>query len=177
MPNETGISWFPFVTLVFGYAAKSFEDWIQNKRTVTKEREARSATRHDQRVASRITFQRETLLQLQDAVQKLTRATGRTNHLDEMAYRKTNEWRKEQLPEDLNDGYFVASTQTALLSSRVRDEAVRQLVEKFRTVSTDAILAETPANARRHLQELMGISNELHSRIGKLIRTIDDDDV
>jgi hypothetical protein len=93
-----------------------------------------------------------------------------------MAYRQTNQWRREQLPEDLNEGYFVASTQTALFSSRVRDDAVRQLVERFRTVSTDAILAETPANARRQLQDLMGLSNELHSRIGKLIRTIDDDE-
>jgi hypothetical protein len=176
MADGTGSVWLPIATLIFGYGVKSFEDWIQHRREMAKDRETRRATRHDQRVASRITFQRETLLQLQDAVQKLARATGRTNHLDEMAYRQTNQWRREQLPEDLNEGYFVASTQTALFSSRVRDDAVRQLVERFRTVSTDAILAETPANARRQLQDLMGLSNELHSRIGKLIRTIDDDE-
>jgi hypothetical protein len=176
MPDTSAVGWFSFLTLFIGYAAKSFEDWIRSRREIAKDRETRRETRHYQRVANRITFQRETLLLLQDAVQKLARATARTNHLDEMAYRKTNEWRKEQLPEDLNDGYFVASTQTALLSSRVRDGSVRQLVDNFRTVSTHAILSETPADARRQLQELMDISNELHGRIGMLIRTIDDDD-
>jgi hypothetical protein len=140
-----------------------------------KEREARLALRHDQRVANRIIFQRDTLLQLQDAVQKLARATGQTHHLDEMAYRKTQTWRKAQLPEDLNEGYFVAQTQTALLSSRVRDDKVRHLVERLRTISTDAILATTPTDGRNELQNLMVVSNELHSRIGELIRTIDDE--
>jgi hypothetical protein len=170
MPDAQ-VSWLPFLTLLIGYGAKSFEDWIRHKREMAKDRETRRVTRHDQRVANRITFQRDTLLQLQNAVQTLARATGRTNQLDEIAYRKTNEWRKEQLPEDLNEGYFVASTQTALLSSRVRDDAVRQLVENFRTVSTNAILAETPADARRQLQGLMGISSELHGHIGKFVRT------
>jgi hypothetical protein len=176
MPDTSAVDWFSFLTLFIGYGAKSFEDWVRNRREMAKDRETRQATRRDQRVANRNTFQRDTLLQLQDAVQKLARATGRANHLDEMAYRKTNEWRKEMLPEDLNEGYFVASTQTALLSSRVRDDGVRQLVENFRDVSTHAILAETPADAHRQLQGLMGISNELHGRIGMLIRTIDHDD-
>jgi hypothetical protein len=176
MPDTSAVGWFSFLTLFIGYGAKSFEDWVRNRREIAKDRETRQATRHDQRVANRVTFQRDTLLQLQEAVQRLARATGRTNHLDEMAYRKTNEWAKEQLPEDLNEGWFVASTQTALLASRVRDDAVQQLVENFRTASTHATLAETPADARRQMQVLMDINSELHGRIGKLIRTIDDDD-
>jgi hypothetical protein len=175
MPDGSGSSWLPFATLMIGYGVKSIEDWIQHRREMAKDREGRLATQRDQRIANRITFQRETLLQLQEAVQKLGRATGRTNHLDEMAFRKTNEWGKQMLPEDLNEGYFAASTQTALLSSRVRDDTVRQLTESFRAVSSKAILAETAADAHSQLQSLMGISNELHGRIGKLIRTIDDD--
>ena len=69
--------WLPFATLFIGYGVKSFEDWIQHRREMAKDRDTRLATRHDQRVASRITFQRETLLQLQDAIQ--ARARYRTN--------------------------------------------------------------------------------------------------
>jgi len=143
---------------------------------MTKEREARLSTRHDQRIASRIAFQRDTLLQLQDAVQKLARATGQMHHLDEMAFRKTNVWRKEQLPDELDQGYFVAQTQTSMLSSRVRDDRVRQLVSQLKTASTDVVLAPNETAASHGLRSLMTVNEELHSRIGELIRTIDDDD-
>jgi tellurite resistance-related uncharacterized protein len=93
-----------------------------------------------------------------------------------MAFRKTNVWRKEQLPEELNQGYFVAMTQTSLLSSRVRDDRVRQLVSRLKTTSTDVILAANATAAFHGLQKVMAVDEELHSRIGELIRTIDDDD-
>jgi hypothetical protein len=149
---------------------------LGTRRTVAREREARAATRRDQRAASRITFQRETLLQLQGALQKLGRATGRTHHLDEMAYRKTGLWRKELLPEDLNEQYLAAQTQTSLLSSRVRDETVRHLVTTFRTCSTELAISTDGAQSFRSLRAMMAVSDELHSRIGELIRSIDDDD-
>jgi hypothetical protein len=168
--------WLPFVTLVLGYGMKTVEDWVQHRRTVAKEREVRASTRHEQRIASRVTFQRDTLLQLQDAVQKLARATGQTYHLDEMAFRKTNAWRKNQLPEELDQGYFVAQTQTSMLSSRVRDDRVRELVAQLKTASTDVALAPDQAASFQGIQRLMAIDEELHGRIGELIRTIDDDD-
>jgi tellurite resistance-related uncharacterized protein len=116
------------------------------------------------------------LLQLQDAVQKLARTTGEASHLDEMAFRKTSVWRKEQLPEELDQGYFVAQTQTSMLSSRVRDDRVRELAVQLKTASTDVVLAANQPAAFRGLQRLIAINGELHDRIGELIRTIDDDD-
>jgi hypothetical protein len=168
--------WLPFVTLALGYGIKTLEDWIQHRRTMAKEREARASMRHDQRIASRIAFQRDTLLQLQDAVQKLARAAGRTHHLDEMAFRETKVWRKERLPEELNQGYLVAQTQTSMLSSRVRDDRVRELVAQLKTASTDVVLARDDRASHHGLQRIISLSEELHGRIGELIRTIDDDE-
>lgn len=122
MPDTQTTSWFPFLTLVLGYRLKTFEAWIQDKRTAVREREARDEARRDLRVTRRDAFQRDTLLELQDAVQKLGRGTAAAQHADEMTFRQSNVWRKELLPEDVNQQLFVAQRQTTLLSSRVRDE-------------------------------------------------------
>ena len=66
--------------------------------TVEREREARNATRRDQLFERRATFQRETLLALQEAASDLGRATGRISHLDTMAVRTTG--KTQLLPED-----------------------------------------------------------------------------
>src|SRR5229473_2648308 len=108
MPDITAQTWFPVLTLLVGYATKSLSDWIQNKRSIAREREGREAARQDQRVAQRITFQRETLLELQEATMQLGRTTSRSHHLDEMAFRESNNWRKNFLPDDLDEGHRQA---------------------------------------------------------------------
>jgi len=108
VPEITTPTWFPVLTLLIGYGTKSLSDWIQNKRAIARDRETREAARHDQRVAQRITFQRETLLELQEVSMQLGRATGRANHLDEVAYHESNNWRKSLLPDDLDEAYRMA---------------------------------------------------------------------
>jgi hypothetical protein len=127
MPVPDMTTWFPVLTLLIGYGTKSLSDWVQNKRTVLREREAREAARHDQRVAGRITFQRETLLELQEVSMQLARATGRAHHLDEMAHRESNSWRRNLLPDDLDESYRVAQARVLMLGVRVRDETIRAL--------------------------------------------------
>ena len=179
MAGEAGTDlagWLPVATLILGYLAKSFEDWVQYKRTVARERETRLEARRDQRAVSRIAFQRDTLLQLQDAMQKLSRATGRARHLDYVSYRTTNVWRMELLPADLDEEILASQTQTSLLSSRVRDDRVRELVDALKSRSADVLTSSDEASASHSMLQMMDINNELHGRIGELIRSIDDDD-
>jgi hypothetical protein len=151
-------------------------DWIQNKRALSRERETREATRHDQRIASRITFQRETLLELQEAAMQLARATGRTNYLDEMAFREGGEWRKNLLPPDLDEGYRVAQARVLMLAVRVRDETVRKLVDQLKDASTATIFSAQRDSADRALTFVVSAHEELQKRIGELLREIDSSD-
>ena len=53
---------------------------------------ARGAARWDQILERRNAFQRQTLLDLQEALMKLGRTCGQMHHQDVMTYRQTGEW-------------------------------------------------------------------------------------
>jgi hypothetical protein len=176
MPEFTTTTWFPVLTLLIGYGTKSLSDWIQNKRAIVREREAREATRHDQRVARRVTFQRETLLELQEVAMQLARATGRANYLDEMAFEESGNWRNCLLPDDVNESYRVAQARVLMLSVRARDDAVRDLVQRFKDASSATVMSAQRDTASRALGALVSVHDELHKRIGILLRELDSSD-
>ena len=89
---EATVGWFPVLTLLLGYAVKAASDWLQHRRTSERERQAREAARQDQLFERRTTFQRQTLLDLQEAVMRLARSSGAMHHQDVMAFRKTGKW-------------------------------------------------------------------------------------
>jgi hypothetical protein len=173
MSDLTTASWFPVMTLLIGYGTKSFSDWLQDKRNIAREREAREAARQDQRYERRTNFQRQTLLDLQEASMQLARATGAAHHQDEMAYRTTGKWQKQLLPSDLDEGYRLAQTLTSMLSVRVRDDSVRQLVKNLKTHSTEAMISANQDDSGRAMTNMASVHEELHERIGELLREID----
>jgi len=67
MWDETN-GWFPVFTLVLGYATKSVSDWIEHRLTLERDRGIRDAERRVQLAERRASFQRETLLNLQEAL-------------------------------------------------------------------------------------------------------------
>ena len=164
--------WFPVLTLLIGYGTKSLTDWIQHRRAVEREREGRDATRRDQLFERRATFQRETLLALQEAAAELGRATGRICHLDTMAIRNTG--KTQLLPDDLDEGYRLAQVRTSLLAVRVRDDSVRELAEQFRRISVDCTAAKSQEDRDRQMHLAMQTNIQLNERIGELLRTLDD---
>jgi hypothetical protein len=175
MPDFTATSWFPVLTLLIGYGTKSISDWLQNKRSVAREREAREAARQDQRFERRSTFQRQTLLDLQEACMQLARATGAVHHLDEMAFRSGGTWQRQLLPADLDENYHLAQTRTLMLSVRVRDDTVRQLVESLRSYSVNATMSKNQADSNREMMSMVPTHDQLQRRIGELLREIDDE--
>ena len=167
--------WFPVLTLLIGYGTKSLQDFVQHRWTVGREREAREAARRDQRSERRNQFQRETLLELQDAAFQLSRATGRICHLDKMAIQETG--KKRPLPDDLDEGYRLAQVRTDMLSVRVRDQATRELVKRFRELSTEGVFAEIQDNRDLAINAVLDSQIKLNARIGELLRTLDDADL
>ena len=144
MPDITTSSWFPVVTLLLGYAAKSLDEWLGYRRNARREREAREAVRRDQVFERRTSFQRQTLLDLQEAAMQLARSVGAINHEDKLAYNSTGEWSKQQLPDDLSEGNRLAQARTGMLGARVRDDSIRELLAKLKTHSQETISSPSP---------------------------------
>jgi hypothetical protein len=60
--------------------------------------------RRDQLFERRTTFQRQTLLDLQEASTQLARSVGAINHQERVAHRSTGKWSKQLVPDDLDEG-------------------------------------------------------------------------
>jgi hypothetical protein len=174
MPEITTSSWFPVLTLLLGYATKSLTDWLEHRRNTRREREAREAVRRDQLFERRTSFQRQTLLDLQEASMQLARSVGAIHHQDKMAYRSTGKWSKQLLGDELSEGNRLAQARTGLLGARVRDDTIRELIDKLKTYSAEVINSPTPEDSERAESSMTVVFDELNQRIGEVLRKLDD---
>jgi len=167
--------WFPVLTALLGYVTGWISEFLRDRRASERDREARGAARRSQLFERRATFQRETLIALQDAVVKLTRAAGRMQHLDEMQFRETGRWGGYLFPEGLSDDAHQANVTIMVLRARVRDDRIREMVESFRSLANVIGISsqEVSAAAWPKITEILG---PLHERIGEVLRKLDDDE-
>ncbi len=143
-------------------------------RTATRERSAAETKRREDLFQQRTIFQRQTLLDLQDALFKLGRATGSIHHEDKMALKKAGTWQKQRLDGELDEDFRLGQMQNSILASRVRDNGVRELVEEFRMYCTRTAMAATPADADRAFSAAIEVHEPLNKRIGEILRGLED---
>jgi hypothetical protein len=180
-------SWFSGAFLVLlGFGVGLVSDWFKDRRVLQRERETRGALRRDQLAERRANFQRQTLLELQEAIQDLLRATGAAHVQDQRVFRETGTWQREALAEEINQQILVANRRVLLLTVRVRDQALRDAVNRFRRLSSNT---ESFTNLRINPNdsELRDVSTaamgeatilieQIHERIGEILRTLDDEE-
>jgi hypothetical protein len=134
-------------------------EWLRDARGVRKERARR---RQD--------FQRETLLQLQDALQQLAGSAGSFGSSRAKRAAQTGEWPG---PEDLvahYDALFDARLQVIATSSRVEDETVRTLTTHFLELESQLSSAGNEQDARALYAGLPEALVPLMERIGEQVR-------
>lgn len=173
MPDGA-IGWFPVLTLLLGYATKTINDWIHHRRVSEREREARRSLRQDQIFERRVAFQRQTLLELQEAVMELIRCAGAMHHLDEMEHRRTGRWHKQLYEEDLSEQARLANARTTLFAVRVRDDSVRDLVTEMKSHVTASVFSRSPEEGQQELNLMVKTFETLNHRIGEVLRELDD---
>lgn len=173
--TEPAVGWFPVFTLILGYLTKSVSDWLQHRRTIERDRESRDAARQDQLFERRTTFQRQTLLDLQESLMQLARTTGAMHHHDMMTYRRSSEWQKTLFPEDLNENNRLAVARTSILAVRVQDASVREMVESFKSEPASVTESVSLDESRSAMSRMGSIFEKLNQRIGELLRKIDEE--
>ncbi|MBN9602893.1 MAG: hypothetical protein J0G33_08175 [Afipia felis] len=174
MADFTTTTWFPVLTLLLGYSAKSLSDWVDFKRTVRREREARAESRRDKISERRNDFQRATLLELQEVAHRLGRMAYQANHYDEAAFRRDPvNWQKQLLPEETSEGFREAQARASLLSARVLDDEARAYLEEFRTCCTGVVFSMERDASRRALGQLDPLHQRFNLHVGELLRNID----
>lgn len=162
------------LSVIAGGALTMISSWIADKRLSERERERRREERQERLTARRDDFQRETLLALQGASQKLMRATGAMHFQDVMAFRKTGVWQKHKFGEELSNEHLRQVTDTMLLTSRIRDEEASALANKFRIGATAVSASATEQDAENRMATVTDIQQALIERIGQLVREMDE---
>lgn len=167
-------TWLPIATLVGGYAGALTTESFRDARQRRREIEAREADRVREVDSLHQQFQRETLLELQQAMADMARATGAIHHQDVVAYRNaggTNPFTRQQVPGDLNQRSFEAMQKTMLLMARVDHEGLRANIKSLRELVTKVLLAQSESEANGLMVEAMDLQVRINDQIGELLRT------
>jgi hypothetical protein len=184
---STGFGLYTVFTMLSGFLAGWLTEWFRDERarkrehetaeaTSEREREARNATRREQRFERRTSFQRQTLLDLQGAVQKLLRTTGQMHHLDSMAHRSGGEWHGQLYPADVDSEAHLVNVQTSLLAVRVRDDSIRSMVRELKDKCMSVVFSRNKADSDRFILDAANLFETLNERIGERLRQLDDDE-
>jgi hypothetical protein len=161
------------LTLAIGYGAKFLTDFIQERLVAKRDRVNRESEKKEKARDRRRGFQHQTLLELQEEVMRLARATGAANHQDHTAWRETGEWQKRLLSDHVDENFRLSQARTWLLAVRIRDGLARDLTEKFKDCCTQAVTSASKEGSDRAIANMMGALDALNKRVGELLRELD----
>jgi hypothetical protein len=96
-------------------------------------------------------------------------------HFDLREYRRTGTWRGILLPEELNQRIYQANLSVALLTSRVRDDRVRELAAVMTREANRVPFSSNERGADDALIKMSKALNSFHERMGEVLRKLDDE--
>lgn len=134
-----------------GYVLAGVNEHRRDERVRKRDLELRAMERDSRLDESEHAFQRQTLLELQDALQVMARLTGKTMHFDHMQAR---EGRYTQLPDGLSNDLHANGVDVRRLASRILDADMRDAVDRF------TLTSERLSTSPKDLQGLSGSSLE-----------------
>ena len=132
---------YGFIGVLLGSATTAALTVYRERLLSTREREARKPQRHQDQQDQRNTFQRQSLLALQDAVSDLVKALydEQDRMLEEM--RQTDRWPARQWETPTATGWQDAELRLQNSRARVFDERLRDLAREINVVAREALKA------------------------------------
>lgn len=168
----------PITTLLGGlggYWLAGRNEEARDRRAIVRETVARREALAERLEEDRHTFQRDTLLELQDELQRLVRVTAKINLQDLRTLKEHGQL--YLLPDGLSDEAFQIVVAVQRLRARVLDDELRQRTAEFIAVCNRnmALLAEKDpdklrAGLERHSQEMGNFYIGLSELLGEHLR-------
>jgi predicted RNA polymerase sigma factor len=152
---------------VIGALASIATTWLSAKSS-TEQQETRARTERLERANA---FQRETLLELQEAIHDALRLVHRAYIEDCESQRKGTPWSKAMLGEELSEGIRLASRKVLILVERAADDSVRLQVKTLMRVAHQAMLETNEADARRQLERCDEHGERCLEVLGNVLRS------
>lgn len=162
-----------FLGTIVGAAASIATTVIASRNATSLQSTAAALERKEKARA----FQRDTLIELQDAVHDELRAVALVYMADEAAYRETHIWGRKMLGEELNNKVHLAGRRTLLLSERIADDNLREYLKSLRSLLTDVQMARDASQAERTHMAAMDMGTSVMEHIGTVLRSLYSDKI
>ena len=167
--------WFPVVTLMLGAAGGYLADALRDSRAAARDREAAEQARKQARDA----FQRETLIELQDWVVALGRATAGLHREMTLNFSDSGRFARSE-PSEWEGPMRDGSSNVMRFRVRVLDDEARALAEEFSHQAMFATMG--PIDSEDHdtaalrataaWEHSADLGPRLNDRIGELLRSL-----
>ncbi len=150
---------YGFVGVLLGSATTAVLTIYRERLVSSREREARSHQREQDRQDQRNIFQRQSMLALQDAVSDLVKAVyvEQDRMLEEMrrTKRRTKRWPSRQWETPTAAGWEDANLLLQVSHARVFDEAIRETARNIRDAARKCIYAGSLDETKERLNEMV----------------------
>jgi hypothetical protein len=165
--------WLPLATLVIGFGGASINEWLRDRRQEKREASAREAERALRREERRDEFQRQALLELQEAGVDLGRSVAKAHRHDLREQRESGkEWAALRLGRELDEENRLASLRARMLEERILDDELRDLVQQYIELSNEVLVAPSEAVAVAEFGALLSSNASMQARLGILLRQL-----
>jgi hypothetical protein len=152
----------PAATGLAGYVLAGHNERARDERAAVREAMARRASVRERLDEQRHAFQRETLLELQDALQRLVRCTARMIFHDQNTLKEHG--KLTRLGEELDKESYEIGVTTRRLQERVLEGALRAAVDEFRRHVTEvetSFISVNDMKADDGISHLDGLQRDL----------------
>jgi 16S rRNA C967 or C1407 C5-methylase (RsmB/RsmF family) len=139
--------------------------WALNERS-SSERERRELKRR------RSDFQRTTILDLQETLANLARATSRIHHEDWMAFKKSGQWGRNQTTDEWAEKQRDAFQSLTVFTTRLDDEELRRELQRYQDVCYEATMANDESTSNLALIDLQIAFNAVMGNLGETLRRL-----
>jgi gas vesicle protein len=116
-------------------------------------------------------FQRNNLLELQDALTSGMRLIGRAHLEDVESFRKSkDDARRTFLTEELNQELLISSRNLAILTERIADDSLRESIKALRGEMTNVLMAKSASESDQSIQQVSSTFEKTMENLGVVLR-------
>jgi hypothetical protein len=153
---------------IVGASASIATAWISAQYALNLQRDSHSL----ERIELARTFQRNNLLDLQDAMHDAMRMITRAHLEDTEAYRRNGEWGKALLSDEVNDGVRTAMRRVSILIERVADDSIRSDLKNLASMSGPVLFAKSQRQAEASYEAIGNAAQDVLQRLGAVLRSL-----
>jgi hypothetical protein len=124
----------------------------------------------DERAERASAFQRQTLLELQEAIHDVLRLSHKAHVEDLKAAHASRKWGENLLPPDLDQSVSNAKRRFLILVERVSDNDLRVKVKALVSATSSMLLAPSQEQAEFHVSEIADQAGPVFEMIGVVLR-------